>query len=121
MGKVQQVDLIRKDRAAERALPEEVSISLQEVAADAKKGSLAPCRGVRLEVLKTVMAEEVSAVVGPKSKHNPDRTAKRHGDECGSIVLGGWRIPVVRPCPRTMNDQEVTHLDVSCLRGSRAG
>ena len=29
-----------------------------------------------------------SQVVGPKGEHNPDRTAKRHGHENGSMTLG---------------------------------
>ena len=38
------------------------------------------------------MEREVDEVVGPKGKHNPDRTAKRHGHEDGSMTLGGRRV-----------------------------
>jgi putative transposase len=31
-----------------------------------------------------LMEAEVCEVVGPKGRHNPDRTAKRHGHERGS-------------------------------------
>ena len=34
------------------------------------------------------MEAEVDRVVGPKHKQNPDRTAKRHGHERGSMTLG---------------------------------
>jgi hypothetical protein len=35
------------------------------------------------------MELEVDEVVGAKSEHNPDRVAKRHGHEDGSMTLGG--------------------------------
>ena len=38
------------------------------------------------------MEAEVDEVVGPKGKHDPDRTAKRHGHEDGSMTLGGRRV-----------------------------
>src|ERR1019366_10191085 len=44
-------------------------------------------------------------VVGPKGKHNPERTAKRHGHEDGSMTLGGRRVPVSRPRIRTADDE----------------
>jgi hypothetical protein len=34
--------------------------------------------GVGLGVVHELMDLEVDEVVGPKGKHNPDRTAKRH-------------------------------------------
>jgi len=43
------------------------------------------------------MELEVTEVVGPKGKHNGERTAKRHGHEDGSLTLGGRRVPVRRP------------------------
>ena len=36
-------------------------------------------------------------VCGPCGKHDPDRTATRHGTERGSVTLGGRRVPVTRP------------------------
>jgi len=44
-------------------------------------------------------------VVGPKGRHNPDRTAKRHGHERGSMTLGGRRVEVSRPRIRTADDE----------------
>jgi hypothetical protein len=43
------------------------------------------------------MEAEVTEIVGPKGKHNPERTAKRHGHERGSMTLGGRRVEVSRP------------------------
>ena len=51
------------------------------------------------------MEAEVDEVVGPKGKRNPDRTAKRHGHERGSMTLGGRRVEVSRPRMRTADDE----------------
>src|SRR4051794_24557072 len=51
------------------------------------------------------MQLEVTEVVGPKGEHNPDRTAKRHGREDGSMTLGGRRVQVRRPRMRTAEDE----------------
>ena len=47
------------------------------------------------------MEEELSEVVGPKGRHDPDRAAHRHGHEVGSVTLGGRRVPVSRPRARS--------------------
>lgn len=37
------------------------------------------------------------SVFGPKGRHDPQRTAVRHGSEAESVTLGGLRAPVRRP------------------------
>jgi putative transposase len=81
----------------ELTIPAEVSVALAEIAESAKEGLLALAVGAGLQVLGTLMEESVTALAGPKHKHNPDRVAVRHGHEQGSVVLGGRRIPVQRP------------------------
>jgi hypothetical protein len=44
-----------------------------------------------------MMAADVDALCGPRGRHDPDRTASRHGTEAGSVTLGGRRLPVRRP------------------------
>ena len=61
--------------------------------------------GVGLSVVHELMEAEVEEVVGPKGKHNPDRTANRHGHERGSMTLGGRRVEVTRPRIRTADDE----------------
>src|SRR3954447_19911349 len=51
------------------------------------------------------MELEVAEVVGPKGKHNPDRTATRHGHEDGSMTLGGRRVVVRHPRVRSADDK----------------
>jgi transposase-like protein len=93
----------------EGVLPERVQEALGQLVGAAKEGLLALSVGVGLGVLSELMEEEVDDVVGPKGKHNPERTAVRHGHEAGEVTLGGRRVPVERPRVRTADgDQEVT-------------
>ncbi len=57
------------------------------------------------------MAAEVDEVVGPKGKHDRDRSAKRHGHEQTSVCLGARRVPVSRPRVRTADDSEEVTLE----------
>jgi putative transposase len=76
----------------------------------AKEGLLALSVGVGLGVLEELMAEEVDDVVGPKGKHNSDRTAVRHGHEDGEVTLGGRRVEVQRPRVRTADGESEVQL-----------
>jgi putative transposase len=40
---------------------------------------------------------------GRRARHDPDRTATRHGTEQGSVTLGGRRLPVTRPRVRAVD------------------
>ena len=51
--------------------------------------------------MQVLMDESVTALAGPRGKHDPDRVAVRHGTEDGSVVLGGRQVPVRRPRVRT--------------------
>ena len=78
-------------------IPAEVSVALAEIAHSAREGLLALAVGAGLQVLGTLMEESVTTLAGPKGKHDPDRTAVRHGHERGSVPLGGRRVAVQRP------------------------
>jgi putative transposase len=92
----------------EGVLPERVQEALGELVGAAKEGLLALSVGVGLGVLSELMEEEVDDVVGPKGKHNAERTAARHGHEDGEVTLGGRRVEVRRPRVRTADgDAEV--------------
>lgn len=54
-----------------------------------------------------MMEAEVTAIAGPKGKHNPNRKANRHGNEQGSVVLGGRKVSITRPRVRTVEGKEV--------------
>ena len=53
--------------------------------------------GAGLQVMQQLMEADVTALAGPRGRHDPTRTAVRHGRERGSVTLGGRRVPVTRP------------------------
>ena len=60
---------------------------------------------VGLRVLGELMAEEATEIAGPKGRHDPERIAKRHGKERGSVTLGGRRLRLWRPRLRSADDR----------------
>ena len=83
--------------------PEPVSVVLGEVAADVREGLLAMAVGAGLQVMAAMMDADVTAVCGPKGKHDSARMAVRHGTEKGSVTLGGRRVSVQRPRMRAVD------------------
>ena len=79
------------------AVPDEVTIAMGEIADDLREGLLALAVGAGLQVMGSLMEADVVAVCGPRGKHDPERTAVRHGSERGSVTLGGRRVGVERP------------------------
>jgi transposase-like protein len=88
-------------------LPEELRVTLADIAGVAREGLLALSVATGMSVMQAMFEAEVSAVAGPKGKHDAARTAVRHGTEKGSVTLGGRRVPVTRPRARTVNGHEV--------------
>jgi len=93
-------------------LPEVVSIAMAELAVDVQEGLLAMAVGTGLQVMAAMMNADVEAVCGPKGKHDPDRSAVRHGTGDGSVTLGGRRVPVQRPRMRATDGSG--ELPVAC-------
>jgi putative transposase len=86
---------------AQLHLPERVTVAVAELATAAREGLLALAVGTGLQVLQAMLAEDVARLVGAKGRHNPARTAVRHGSEPGQVTLGGRRVRVQRPRVRT--------------------
>jgi putative transposase len=82
---------------AEVAVPEQVVVSMTEIAESAREGLLALAVGTGLQVMAAMFDEDVARLCGPEGKHNPDRAGYRHGSEARSVTLGGRRLPVTRP------------------------
>ena len=89
MKKVSKPEVVTPERASGADLPEAVQDALGELS------------GVGLGVVSELMAAEVDQVVGPKGRHDPKRSATRHGTENGSLTLGGRRVGVERPRMRS--------------------
>jgi putative transposase len=105
MKKVSGPQVVTPAEASELPLPAEIQDALGELVGAAREGLLALSVGVGLGVVHSLMESEVDDVVGPKGKHNPERAAKRHGHERGSMTLGGRRVEVSRPRMRTADDE----------------
>lgn len=105
MKKVPAPKVATTAEAPESPLPPQIQEALGELVGAAREGLLALSVGVGLGVVNELMEAEVTEVVGPKGKHDPGRTAKRHGHEDGSMTLGGRRVKVSRPRMRSADDE----------------
>jgi putative transposase len=105
MRTVPAVKVVTSEDAVEEPLPPRVQEALGQLVGAAKEGLLALSVGVGLGVLAELMEEEVDEVVGPKSKHDADRVAVRHGHEDGEVTLGGRRVAVKRPRVRSADGE----------------
>jgi putative transposase len=85
------------------AVPEQVSVAMNEIAADLREGLLALAVGAGLQVMRQLMEADVTAACGPRGRHDPARAAARHGSGAGSVTLGGRRVPVTRPRVRAID------------------
>ncbi|MBD0292561.1 MAG: hypothetical protein ICV70_03160 [Jiangellaceae bacterium] len=101
MSKTYQQNATPTSGTAGVVVPDAVSVAMSELVGQLREGLLALAVGAGLQVMDALMAEGVTALVGPKGRHDPDRTKVRHGTEAGSVVLGGRRVPVQRPRVRT--------------------
>src|SRR3954464_11919251 len=87
-------------------VPERVSVAMAEIAGSMREGLLALGVGTGLQVMQALMEADVTTLAGPKGRHDPGRTAVRHGHERGSVTLGGRRVPVTRPRVRAADGSE---------------
>jgi hypothetical protein len=94
----------------EVAVPEQVIVSMAEIAESAKEGLLALAMGTGLQVMAAMFAEDAARLCGPGGKHNPGRAGYRHGTEAGSVTLGGRRIGATRPRVRAADGSGELHL-----------
>ena len=111
MKKVTAPQVVTTTEAMKRELPASVQAALGDLAGAAKEGLLALSVGVGLGVMHELMEAEVTEVVGPKGKNDPDRSAVRHGHEDGRVTLGGRRVAVSRPRIRSADDERELPLD----------
>jgi putative transposase len=103
VSKTYQKTKIDTPDAPQVAVPERVSVAMAEIAESMQEGLLALAVGAGLQVMSALMEADVTALAGPKGKHDPERTAVRHGHERGSVALGGRRVPVERPRVRAVD------------------
>lgn len=107
MAKIARPRVATKERLDVSSFPEEVSVALNEVAASAREGLLALSVATGLSVMSAIFESDVKSIVGPKGKHDPKRTAHRHGTEDAHVVLGGRQVPVDKPRVRSLQGHEI--------------
>jgi hypothetical protein len=88
-------------------LPEELSAVLGDIAGAAREGLLALSVAAGMAVMQAMFEQELTETVGPRGRHDAQRTAVRHGRESGSVTLGGRKVEVTRPRARTLEGSEV--------------
>jgi putative transposase len=91
-------------------VPEQVVVSMAEIAGAAREGLLALAVGTGLQVMAAMFDEDAARLCGPAGKHNAERAGYRHGSEDGSVTLGGRRVPVTRPRVRAADGSGELHL-----------
>ncbi len=99
--------VVAKQHLADVDMPEQVTLSLAELARSAKEHLLSLPVGLGLLTLKELLEAELTRLVGRKGQHRTDRTAYRHGSERRSVTLGGRLVEVERPCARTRQGREI--------------
>jgi transposase-like protein len=72
-------------------------LALADLQGAIREGLMAFSCAAGLIVIAEMMQDELTGVVGPKGKHDPDRVAERNGSAPGSVVLGSRTVPVQRP------------------------
>jgi putative transposase len=95
------LDPVRLEQEAALALPDTVTIAISELASELEEGLLAFAVGTGLKVLDVIMDNEATVLAGEKGRHDPNRTAVRHGTDSGLVTLGGRQVSITRPRLRT--------------------
>ena len=107
MEDYQTTRIVDRDELDGLSLPGEVQLALDDLVGSVREGLLALSVGVGLKVLDELLAEELVALVGPKGRHDPERSARRHGSRSGQVVLGGRKLRVRRPRARSLAGREL--------------
>lgn len=85
------------------ALAGRVSDELELFAARMHEGLLAAAVAVGLEVFDQLLDANVTAIAGEKGRHDPDRSAVRHGTDPAKVPMGGRVIDVRKPRVRSVD------------------
>lgn len=101
------VDLGRSGLSA--TLAGKVEVELERFAERMHEGLLSASIGIGMEVLGEILEADVTKVAGSKGKHDPNRTARRHGTEPAKLPLGGRIVTVAKPRVRSAdNSKEIS-------------
>ncbi len=84
--------------ASTLAVPEQVSVAMDEIAADLREGLLALAVGAGLQVMQQLMEADVAAACGPRGKHDPGPGGVSARQRAG-FGHPGWSAGAGQPAP----------------------
>ncbi len=114
--KVPVVRFATLEAAAElEGLPLSATVAMADVAASLRDGLLAFAASAGLVVTQQLLAEELTAIVGPKHDKLPERVGNCHGTTTGQVVLGSQKVTVTRPRGRYVDGGEVELAAWKCV------
>ena len=73
-------------------------LDAESIAAKASEGLSNVSVNIDLEVLCQMMEVDVTELTGNKEKHNPNRTAYRHGSNESKVIFGSGKVSITRVC-----------------------
>ena len=100
------------------ALPDTVTVAIAELAGELEEGLLAFVVGTGLKVLDVILEDEATALAGVRGRHDPNRSAVRHGSDKGVATLGARQISIRRPRLRSVDKSAEVHLPTYELASS---
>lgn len=100
-------DRLRAVEPEAHELPDQLRLPTEGIAGALREGLLAMSTVAGLAVLSELLEEEVSALCGPRGRHDRERVAYRHGAERSSLPLGGRKVKVTRPRVRSTEGAEI--------------
>jgi putative transposase len=88
-------------------LPEQLALPTDGIAAALREGLLAMSTVAGLAALHELLEEEITALCGPRGRHDAERVAYRHGQVASSLPLGGRKVRLERPRVRSTEGHEL--------------
>jgi len=95
----------------------QLSLPIAEVLAGVRDAVESVAGQAGLLVIKALIDDEVTQLVGDRYAHDADREAVRHGHEDSYVVFAGRKIPFRRPRVRQVNGSEMPLERLSLFQG----
>ena len=91
------VRLVDESDAQLAGLPDELAVTLTDIAAACREGLMAVAVEAGLATAMAIMAEEAAGLCGVWNARDVERSHVRGGTTATSVVMGGQRMPIRRP------------------------
>ena len=109
-----------REQSATSNAPIQFAMPLPEVVQLAQQGLMSLALSAFVQLAEQMMNWEVTTLVGPKSQANAVRENSRWGSEPGYCVVGGQKVPLIRPRVRDTRKREVPLGSYELLQQSSA-